>query len=81
MIKPPTDGPLHAPPGDPDDASPAPGDRAKSKSAASDRQAGEVADAVGRRLRSLYDGVAAEPVPEKLRRLIDELERKSNETK
>jgi hypothetical protein len=32
---------------------------------------------IGRELRALYDRVVAEPVPDKLRQLLDELERKS----
>jgi hypothetical protein len=81
MIKPPTDGPSDTPPGDPDDGSPDRDDGAKPESAASESKSGEVADAIGRQLRSLYDDIAAEPVSDRLRQLIDELERKSDETK
>lgn len=34
--------------------------------------------AIGRGLKALFDDVAALPVPDKLRQLLDELERKSN---
>jgi hypothetical protein len=81
MIKPPTDGPSDTPSGDRDDTAPDAGNGPKPKSAGSGTRSGEVADAIGRRLRSLYDGVAAEPVPDKLRELIDELERKSGKSK
>ena len=40
---------------------------------------GAVSDAIKRRLKALYDQIADEPVPEKHRRLLDELERKSRE--
>lgn len=81
MIKPPTDGRSDAPPGEPDDTAPDAGDGPKAESAPSEATRGEVADAIGRRLRRLYNDVAAQPVPDRLRQLIDELERKSDETK
>jgi hypothetical protein len=31
---------------------------------------------IGRELRALFDGVVAEPVPEKFRQLLEQLERK-----
>lgn len=36
----------------------------------------QVSEHIGRELRAMFDGVVAEPVPEKLRELLDELERK-----
>jgi Anti-sigma factor NepR len=50
------------------------------ESAPSGSQGGELGDAIGRRLRTLFDDVAAEPVPDKIRELLDELERKSGKT-
>ena len=36
----------------------------------------EISNQIGRKLRAMFDDVVAEPVPEKFRRLLDELERK-----
>jgi anti-sigma factor NepR-like protein len=44
-------------------------------------KAGEVGDAIKRRLKDLYDQVSAEPVPDKHRKLLEELERKSGKDK
>lgn len=35
-----------------------------------------VSEHIGRELRAMFDGVVAEPVPEKFRELLEELERK-----
>jgi hypothetical protein len=44
-------------------------------------KAGEVGDAVKQRLKDLFDKVAAEPVPDKYRKLLEELEEKSRKEK
>jgi hypothetical protein len=43
--------------------------------ATSDKSA-QVAEYIGRELRSMFDGVVAEPVPERFRQLLAELEQK-----
>jgi hypothetical protein len=40
--------------------------------------AADVGQQIGEKLRSMFDAVLTEPVPEKFRRLLDELERKSS---
>jgi hypothetical protein len=72
MMKPPTRGPSDPSPDDPDHAS-----QSRAESAPSGPAGSEIGDAIGRRLRALFDSVAAEPVPERLRELLDELERKA----
>jgi hypothetical protein len=42
---------------------------------------GEPGDAIGRQLKVLFDDVAAEPLPDRLRQLIEQLGGKSGETK
>jgi hypothetical protein len=37
----------------------------------------ELAEHIGRQLKAMFEDIAAEPVPEKFRELLDELERKS----
>ena len=37
----------------------------------------ELGHQIGHKLRAMFEGVVAEPVPEKFRALLDELERKS----
>jgi hypothetical protein len=37
----------------------------------------EINERIGRDLRAMFDHVVAEPVPEKFRELLDELERRS----
>jgi hypothetical protein len=37
----------------------------------------ELGNQIGHKLRAMFDGVLAEPVPEKFRALLDELERRS----
>lgn len=37
----------------------------------------ELGEHIGRKLRAMFEDVAAEPVPEKFRELLDELERKT----
>lgn len=72
MIKPPPRQPSDAPP---DDAG------TGVESGPSGSKGSEIGDAIGRRLKTLFDDIAAEPVPDKLRELLDELERKSRKTK
>jgi hypothetical protein len=72
MIKPPPQPPSDTPPDDPETGA---------RSAPSGAKGREIGDAIGRQLRTLFDDVAAEPVPDKLRELLDELERKSGKTK
>lgn len=76
MIKPPPQGPSDTPPEalEDDDAS-------KPENAPSGSMCGEPGDAIGRQLKILYDDVAAEPVPDRIRQLIEELGGKSGETK
>jgi hypothetical protein len=45
--------------------------------AASEVRGSEIGTAIGRELKALFDNVAAEPIPDKFRQLLDELERKS----
>ncbi len=47
----------------------------------SERKASELSTAIGDELRALYDSVATEPIPDKFRALIEELERKSGKTR
>ena len=42
---------------------------------------GEIGDAIKQGLKDLYDKVAAEPVPEKHRKLLEELEEKARKDK
>jgi hypothetical protein len=72
MIKPPPQPPSDTPPDDPEP---------RARSGPSGSKGNEIGDAIGRQLKSLFDDVAAEPVPDKLRELLDELERKSGKTK
>jgi hypothetical protein len=41
--------------------------------------AADMARLIGERLRTMFDGVVTEPVPERFRRLLEELERTSPE--
>jgi hypothetical protein len=41
----------------------------------------DVSDAIKRRLKDLFDKVATEPVPDKHRKLLEELEQKSGKEK
>jgi Anti-sigma factor NepR len=72
MIKPPPQLPSDMPADDPQTGA----ERAPSGSKGS-----EIGDAIGRQLRTLFDDVAASPLPDKLRELLDELERKSGSAK
>jgi hypothetical protein len=76
MIKPPpqvpSDVPLDAPENDM---------ASTPESAPSAAMCGEPGDAIGRQLKTLYDDVVAEPLPERIRRLLDELASRSGETK
>jgi hypothetical protein len=47
----------------------------------SESKTGDVSDAIKRRLKDLYDKVATEPVPDKHRKLLEELEQKSGKEK
>ena len=53
-------------------------DRDRQLPAAEDAAAGDFAihEHIGRQLRGIFDEVVTQPVPEKFRRLLDELERK-----
>jgi hypothetical protein len=42
----------------------------------SEPHSGDVSDAIKRRLKDLYDKVVTEPVPDKHRKLLEELEQK-----
>lgn len=64
-------------------ASPAAPDEAVAKPQASDKGNDEgngINERIGRELRAMFDGVVAEPVPEKFRELLEELARKSRKT-
>ena len=60
---------------------PADDDTSKPESAPSGSMCGEPGDAIGRQLKVLFDDVAAEPLPDRLRQLIEQLGGKSGETK
>jgi hypothetical protein len=74
MIKPP-------PEGLPDSASEAPENDDSKPASASGATSGEPADAIRRQLKTLFDGVVAEPVPDRLRQLVEQLGDKSGKTK
>ena len=57
--------------------SPTPPDAAKKR--ASDPAAADLGRQIGEKLRTMFDDVLTEPVPEKFRALLEELERKSHE--
>jgi hypothetical protein len=61
-------------------ATPSDSPEAGAGSARSGSEGSELGDAIGRPLRTLFDEVAAEPVPDEIRGLLDELERKSGNT-
>jgi hypothetical protein len=63
MIKRRPSGPTATPPAVPEEGNDIP-------------KGGEVGERIGRELRAMFEDVVAEPVPEKFRRLLDELERK-----
>ena len=54
----------------------APNAHGSGASRASPDKSAQMAEYIGRGLRSMFDGVVAEPVPEKLRQLLEELEAK-----
>jgi hypothetical protein len=63
---------------------PAPGkpsDSPADRSDPSEPTGSDLGDVIGRRLKTLFDDVAAEPIPDRLRQLVEELERKSGKTK
>ncbi|MFZ1104778.1 MAG: NepR family anti-sigma factor [Hyphomicrobiaceae bacterium] len=72
MIKPPPQPRSDTPPDDPGTGA---------ESAPFGSKGSEIGDAIGRQLKTLFDDVAAEPVPDKLRELLEELERTSGKTK
>jgi hypothetical protein len=45
-----------------------------------DRKAAEISEHIGKELRAMFQDVVAEPVPEKFRKLLEELERKRSES-
>jgi hypothetical protein len=47
------------------------------KAAAGQPTGAEISEQIGRELRAMFDEVVAEPVPEKFRQLLEELERKT----
>jgi hypothetical protein len=47
------------------------------KAATGPPKGAEISEQIGRELRAMFDGVVAEPVPEKFRQLLEELERKT----
>jgi len=48
------------------------------KKSVKDSIAAELGEQIGGKLRTMFDDVVAEPVPEKFRKLLEELERKSD---
>jgi hypothetical protein len=70
MIKPPTRGSSDTSPDDPAGA-------LESGAESAGTMGSELGDAIACRLKALFDSVAAEPVPDRLRRLLEELERKA----
>ncbi len=61
--------------GDPEP--PGPGKPAEDAAASRPQgQAFPIHEHIGRQLRSMFEDVVAQPVPERLRKLLDELERK-----
>jgi hypothetical protein len=71
MIKPPPQGQSTPSPAGSEDDTPVPA------AGEGDTQVAEPAATIGRELKSLYDRVVTEPVPDRFRELLDELERKS----
>ena len=56
-------------------------DTAKGGSGGSGAKEMELGEQIGRKLRAMFEDVAAEPVPERFRELLDELERSEPERK
>lgn len=54
------------------------GRRAKSAEASDKDKAAEIGQHIGRELRTMFDDVVKEPVPEKFRQLLEELEKKQS---
>ena len=48
------------------------------KAAGGQPKGAEISAQIGRELRAMFDGVVAEPVPEKFRQLLEELEQKTS---
>jgi hypothetical protein len=63
MVKPPEQQPPRNPP-------------SEAKDRADEPAAADLSRQIGAKLREMFNGVLTEPVPEKFRRLLDELERK-----
>jgi hypothetical protein len=57
---------------------PLPTPASEAKKRAREPAVADLGQQIGAGLRALFDGVVQEPVPEKFRRLLDELERKSS---
>lgn len=55
-------------------------DKAPAKAAASidSDEAAQLSEHIGRELRSMFDGVVAEPVPDRFRELLEALEKKQS---
>jgi hypothetical protein len=58
---------------------PCPTSPSATKKRASDPAAADLGQQIGEKLRTMFDDVLTEPVPEKFRTLLEELERKSHE--
>lgn len=65
MVKPPAQQPSQTPP-------------SAAKKRVGDSAAADLGRQIGEKLRTMFDDVLTEPVPEKFRTLLDELERKSS---
>jgi hypothetical protein len=65
MVKPPQQKPAESPP-------------SEAKDRARDPAAADLGRQIGAKLREMFNGVVTEPVPEKFRRLLEKLERKSS---
>lgn len=56
----------------------APKGPAKAGASAASDKAAQLSEHIGRELRSLFDGVVAEPVPDRFRELLEALEKKQS---
>jgi len=52
--------------------------RAKAGASTDSDKAAQLSEHIGRELRSMFDGVVAEPVPDRFRELLDALEKKQS---
>jgi hypothetical protein len=64
-------------PKSPDD--PVPKAATTPKKPAAAEKAAQVSEHIGKELRAMFDDVVAEPVPDRFRQLLDELEKKSTD--